>query len=159
MIDELDKKILKILQEDARIPNSDIAKKIGIVPSATAERIKKLVQRGIISGYDVRLNAKSIQLGLVAFVFVRADEPVNTCSTALELAALPEVLEIHNIAGEDCYLLKVRIRDTEALGQFLRDKVGSIATVRNTRTVIALETFKENGPLPLDHLPGAKDND
>lgn len=159
MIDELDRQILQILQEDARIPNSDIAKKIGIVPSATAERIKKLVQRGIISGYDVRLNAKALDLGLVAFVFVRADEPVNTCQTALEMTALPEVLEVHNIAGEDCYLVKVRVRDTEALGQFLRDKLGAIKTVRNTRTVIALETFKENGTLPLNELPSGKVND
>ncbi len=159
MIDELDKQILQILQEDARIPNSDIAKKIGIVPSATAERIKKLVQRGIISGYDVRLDAKALDLGLVAFVFVRADEPVNTCQTALEMTALPGVLEVHNIAGEDCYLVKVRVRDTEALGQFLRDKLGAIKTVRNTRTVIALETFKENGPLPLSELPSGKVND
>jgi len=159
MIDELDKRILQILQEDARIPNSDIAKKIGIVPSATAERIKKLVQRGIITGYDVRLDAKALDLGLVAFVFVRADEPVNTCQTALEMTHLPEVLEVHNIAGEDCYLVKVRVRDTEALGQFLRDKLGAIKTVRNTRTVIALETFKENGSLPLSEPPSGKVND
>lgn len=152
MIDELDKKIIQILQEDGRTPNSDIAKKIGIVPSATAERIKKLVQRGVIAGYDVRLNPKAVDLGLVAFVFVKADEPVRSCQTATEMVKIPEVLEIHNIAGEDCYLVKVRIRDTEALGQFLRDKIGTIPTVTSTRTVIALETFKENGSLPLDQL-------
>ncbi len=152
MIDELDKKIIQILQEDGRTPNSDIAKRIGIVPSATAERIKKLVQRGIIAGYDVRLNPKAVDLGLVAFVFVKADEPVRSCQTATEMVKIPEVLEIHNIAGEDCYLVKVRIRDTEALGQFLRDKIGTIPTVTSTRTVIALETFKENGSLPLDQL-------
>ncbi|MBK7092601.1 MAG: Lrp/AsnC family transcriptional regulator [bacterium] len=156
MIDELDRKILEILQSDARIPNSEIAKQIGIVPSATAERIKKLVQRGIIAGYDLRLNAKSVELGLVAFIFVKADEPVNDCSTALELAKIPEVLEIHNIAGEDCYLLKARVRDAESLGRFLREKVGTIPTVKNTRTVIALETFKENGPLPLDEAMKGK---
>lgn len=150
MIDSIDRKILEILQQDARIPNSEIAKQIGIVPSATAERIKKLVQRGIISGYDVRLNAKSVGLSLVAFIFVKADEAVNDCSTAIELTRIPEILEIHNIAGEDCYLVKARVRDAESLSRFLREKVGSIPTVKNTRTVIALETFKENGPLPLD---------
>ena len=159
MIDELDKTILRLLQEDARMPNSEIAKRIGIVPSATAERIKKLVQRGIISGYEVRLDAKALELGLVAFVFVRADEPVNTCQTALELTKIPEVLETHNIAGEDCYLIKVRVRDTASLGQLLRDKIGSIATVRSTRTVIALETFKENGALPLDQAFSGLQND
>ena len=150
MIDVIDSKILNILQKDARTPNSDIAKRIGIVPSATAERIRKLTQKGIITGYEVALDPKLLDFGLVAFVFVKANEPVSRCETALELAKIPEVLEVHNIAGEDCYLVKVRVRDPEALGTFLREKIGSIGTVTTTRTVIVLETFKETRNLPIE---------
>jgi Lrp/AsnC family leucine-responsive transcriptional regulator len=151
MIDEIDRKILMILQEDARIPNSEIAKQIGIVPSATAERIRKLHLRGIIKGYDVHLDAKLLDRGLLAFVYVRSEEPVSGCDTAVQLSAIPEILEVHNIAGDDCYLIKVRVKDTEALGEFLRDKIGSVTTVKNTRTVIVLETFKETTQLPLGY--------
>ncbi len=149
MIDEIDRKIIEILQQDARTPNSEIAKEIGIVPSATAERIKKLIQRGLVEGYSVRLNPESIGLGQVAFIFVKADEEVRACKVALSLAAIPEVLEVHNIAGEDCYLIKVRVRNTEALGKFLREKIGKVPNVTSTRTVVVLESFKETLNFPL----------
>jgi Lrp/AsnC family leucine-responsive transcriptional regulator len=149
MIDEIDRKIIELLQSDARTPNSEIAKAIGIVPSATAERIKKLVQRGLIMGYSVLVDPEALGLGLMAFIFVKADEEVRACKTARELAKIPEILEVHNIAGEDCYLVKVRVKNTEALGQFLRDKIGKVPTVTSTRTVIVLESFKETLNIPI----------
>jgi Lrp/AsnC family leucine-responsive transcriptional regulator len=154
MIDEIDRKIIEILQEDARTPNSEIAKEIGIVPSATAERIKKLVQRGLITGYSVRLDPQALGLGQVAFIFVKADEEVRACRTAKELAAIPEILEVHNIAGEDCYLVKVRVKNTEALGRFLREKLGKVSSVTSTRTVVVLESFKETLKFPVPPTAG-----
>jgi Lrp/AsnC family leucine-responsive transcriptional regulator len=150
MIDIIDKQILNILQSDARIPNSEIAKQIGIVASATAERIRKLQQKGLIKGYEVRLEPKSLDYGLVAFISVVSEEPVKECQTALRLCAIPEVQEVHNIAGQDCYLIKVRVKDPEALGVFLREKIGAIEFVKSTRTTIVLETFKETLCLPIE---------
>ena len=150
MLDAIDRQILRILQQDARTPNNEIAKQVGIVPSATSERIRKLVEKGVIKGYDGRVNPQALGYDLVAFVYVRTDEPVNTRLAGEELAAIEEVQEVHNVAGEDCYLVKVRVKDTEALGHFLREKIGAIKSVKNTRTTIALETFKETLTVPVD---------
>lgn len=150
MLDAIDRQILRILQQDARTPNNEIAKQVGIVASATSERIRKLVEKGVIKGYDGRVNPQALGYDLVAFVYVRTDEPVNTRLAGEELAAIEEVQEVHNVAGEDCYLVKVRVKDTEALGHFLREKIGAIKSVKNTRTTIALETFKETLIVPVD---------
>ena len=148
-IDGIDLKILDILQENARLSNAEIARRVGMAPSAVFERIRKLEERGVIAGYRPRLQAKALGLGLVAFVFVRADERLGEKTAGEALAALPEVLEVHHIAGEDCYLAKVRTADTEALGRLLRERFGAIASLRSTRTTIVLETLKEDLRLPI----------
>jgi Lrp/AsnC family leucine-responsive transcriptional regulator len=79
---------------------------------------------------------------------------VGERETAQRLADLPEVQEVHHIAGEDCYLVKVRARDTEALGRLLRERFGAVPSVRSTRTTIVLETVKESSRLPLPELAG-----
>lgn len=149
MIDAIDAQILTILQQDARIPNSEIAKSVGLVPSATSERIKKLSQKGLISSYETRLNAQALGYGLVAFIRVLTDEPVSGIGIGDQLAQISEVQEVHNIAGEDCYLVKVRIKDAETLSRFLREKIGAIKAVKSTRTTIAMETFKETISIPI----------
>jgi Lrp/AsnC family leucine-responsive transcriptional regulator len=75
----------------------------------------------------------------------------------LELAQLPEVLEVHHVAGEDCYLAKVRTSSTTALGRLLREKVGSISTVVGTKTTIVLDSHKESSRLPLGGEEGCDD--
>jgi Lrp/AsnC family transcriptional regulator, leucine-responsive regulatory protein len=149
MIDGVDAKILNILQGDARTPNSEIARRLGMAPSAIFERTRKLEARGIIQGYEARINPQALDLGLLAFVFVRADERLGSLETSGQLAQLPGVQEVHHIAGEDCYLVKVRARDTAALGRLLRDSFGAIPTVRSTRTTIVLTTVCEAATLPL----------
>jgi Lrp/AsnC family leucine-responsive transcriptional regulator len=152
MIDSIDKKILRILQENARTPNTEIARKVGLVPSAILERIRKLEERGVIQGYGVRLNGQALGLGLLAFVLVRTDELCGESKAANALAKIPEVLELHHIAGEDCFLVKVRAADTEALGRLLREQIGAIESVRSTRTTIVLHTTKETEAIPLQEV-------
>jgi Lrp/AsnC family leucine-responsive transcriptional regulator len=160
MIDGIDKKILRILQENARTPNTEIARQVGLVPSAILERIRKLEERGVIQGYGVRLNGRAIGLGLLAFVLVRTDELCGESKAASALANIPEVLELHHIAGEDCFLVKVRTADTEELGQLLREQIGVIESVRSTRTTIVLHTTKETEALPLrEDLQDGEDNE
>ncbi|MCB0259732.1 MAG: Lrp/AsnC family transcriptional regulator [Calditrichaeota bacterium] len=149
MIDEIDAQILTIIQKNARVSNAKIARKIGMAPSAILERIRKLEEKGVIENYEVRLNAKSVNLGLVAFIFIRTSEAYGKMVTALRLAEMPEVQEVHHIAGEDCYLIKVRTKDTESLGRFLREQVTCAPEVLSTRTTIVLETVKETLKLPL----------
>ena len=82
-------------------------------------------------------------------VFVRADDK-SGAETAAEVAAIPEVLEVHDVAGEDCLLAKVRAADTEALGRLLRERFGRIDSITSTRTTIVLETVKESSALPIE---------
>jgi len=149
-MDQIDYKILSMLQDNARISNSEIARKIGMVPSGIIERIRKLEENGHIQEYTARLRAESLNFGLLAFIFVRTSERAGNCDTACELSKLPEILEIHHVAGEDCYLIKTRQADTQSLAKFMREKIGSLPTVTSSRTVIVLETIKESSKL---HLP------
>lgn len=119
-----------------------------MAPSAVFERIRKLEERGVITGYFARLSPRALGLGLLAFVFVRADQGLDAPETERRLAALPDVLEVHQIAGEDCFLVKVRAADTESLGRMLREDFNGIGTVRSTRTTIVLRTVKETMALP-----------
>lgn len=149
MIDDIDMQIANILQHDARTSNAEIARQLGMAPSAIFERIRKLEARGVIQGYHAALDPRALDLGLLAFVFVRADERPGVGAAGHELARLPEVQEVHHIAGEDCYLVKVRVADTEALGHLLRERFGRIECVRSTRTTIVLSTLKETASLPV----------
>jgi len=147
MINDIDKKILNIIQKDARIANAEIARQIGLAPSAVLERLRKLEERGVIRGYAAEIDAAQIGFGLTAFVFVRT----SFCgSIGSVLAQIPEVLEVHDIAGEDCYLLKVRAENTEKLGIFFREKLKNLPEIISTRTTIVLQTIKETTALPIE---------
>ena len=151
-MDKTDKKILSLLQENGRITNAEIARQIGMVPSGVQERIRKLEERGYISDYATHLKSAKLDLELLAFVFVRTNEPPGCLSTAEELAKMPEILEIHHVAGEDCYLLKIRHSNNKSLADFLREKLGSISSIVYTKTVIVLDTFKETCCLKLPDI-------
>jgi Lrp/AsnC family leucine-responsive transcriptional regulator len=158
MIDSIDAVIVNILQSNARTSNAEIARQVDLAPSAVFERIRKLEERGVIEGYSARINPRAVGLPLLAYIFVRADEKPNAEKTARQVADIPEVLEVHHVAGEDCFLAKVRTRDTEALGRLLRDGLGRIDAITSTRTTIVLSSVKETARLPLeDPAPVASD--
>jgi Lrp/AsnC family leucine-responsive transcriptional regulator len=149
MINDLDRKILTILQRNSRTSNAEVARKIGLAPSAVFERIRKLEERGVLVSYTARIEPHAVGLPLVAFTFVRSNDRPGGIQTAEKLAEIPEVLEVHHVAGEDCFLVKVRAADTEALGRLLRERFGKIGTITSTRTTIVLETVKETSELPI----------
>jgi Lrp/AsnC family leucine-responsive transcriptional regulator len=148
-LDELDLSILRILQGDAHTPNVEIARRIRMAPSATLGRIRKLERRGIIRAYPTRLDPTALGLDLLAFVFVRTSGRVGETKTGRRLAAIPGVQEVHHIAGEDCFLVKVRAANPEALGELLRTRFGALPEVTSTRTTIVLETIEETSNLPV----------
>lgn len=149
MIDKKSIEILKIIQEDVQLPNVEIARRVGLAPSAVLERIRKMESQGLIEGYEVRLNPKMLARGLMAFIFIRTSNWNQGVKVGNALAQIPEVLEVHHIAGEDCLLAKVRTSDTESLGQLLRNQIGTIKSVQATRTTIVLLTEKETIHFPL----------
>lgn len=149
MNDEIDRHIVNVIQRDARISIAEIARQLGMAPSGILERLRKLEARGVITGYEARLNPHALGRGLLAFVFVRADERVGSGEIGKQLAMIPDVQEVHHIAGEDCYLVKVRVENTEALARLLRERFGALDAVRSTRTTIVLTTIKETATLPV----------
>jgi len=148
-IDEIDLKILKILQENARLPNVEIARQLHMAPSGVLSRIRRLEERGVIEAYETRVNAASVGLSLVAFLFITTDEPVGETGVAQEIAKIPEVQEVHTIAGQDCYLVKISAANPQELSTVLRNRFGAFKSIRSTRTTIVLNTFKETTKLPL----------
>lgn len=150
MIDKIDRKILQLVQDNARISNVTMAREVGMAPSGTLERLRKLEEAGVVQGYHARIDPRAVDLGLLAFIFVRSNERAGTVETGERLAQIPEVLEVHHVAGEDCYLVKVRTRDTESLGKLLNSAFAGIGPVLTTRTTIVLGTRKETSQLPLE---------
>ncbi len=148
-IDEIDHQIVGILQENGRVPAAEVARRVAMAPSAVFERIRKLEERGIIRSYSANLDPIALGLSLLAFVFVNVQEEIGSDEPGQLLAQIPGVQEVHHVAGEDSYLVKVRAKDPESLGRLLREHFGKIKQVRSTRTTIVLETLKNSASLPL----------
>ncbi len=150
MIDQKSLQILKILQQKARVPNVEVARQVNLAPSAVLERIRKLEKQGIIDGYEVILNPKRFNKSLVVFVHVYLSNITDKKNIGETLGLIPEVQEIHFIAGDDCYLLKMRVADIIQLNEILEEKILPLAHIRKTKTSVALSTIKETSQIPLD---------
>ena len=151
MIDDIDYRILVILQEKARIPNAEVARQVGMAPSAVLERIRKLEERGIIEGYEVRLNPGPFQQGLTAFVQLSVQH-VCHADLAAALAGVTGVQDVHQVAGDDGYLLKLRVSDNAELGRILAHEICALEGVVSTKTSIVLNTIKESRKIDLERM-------
>lgn len=150
-MDEIDRKILNILQDKARVPNVEVARQVGMAPSAVLERIRKLEKQAVIDGYEVRLNPRRFNRNLIAFVTVQTTAvKENMDEAATILAAIPEVQELHYVSGSDAFLVKIRVADTQHLGRIIRDRISRQPFVKSTRTDIALFTYKETARFAID---------
>ena len=159
-LDAKDHTILRLLQENARISNAEIARRIELAPSAVFQRIRKLEEAGVIQGYEARINPTPLGYGLVAFVRVQTGEGASAPEITGALGELPVVQEIHRVVGEDCFFVKVRVADTGALANLLDHEIQPIPGVATTKTTIVLTTSKETRAVPLDGNPpsaGASD--
>ncbi len=142
-LDQVDYHVLRLLQENARINNADIARELGMAPSAILERVKKLEQKEVIIQYTAKVNPAAVDQRLLSFIFIRSTDGIGSIATGEALAAIPEVQEVHDIAGDDGYLVKVRTADSAALVDLMRNTFSKIPNIISTRTTIVLDTFKE----------------
>ena len=152
-LDDTDVAILRILQENARTPNAEIARRVGLAPSAIFQRIRKLEDAGVIRGYHVAVDPLALGYPLMAFVMIQTNELARDHDTAALLSQIPEVAEVHRVVGEDCFFVKVRVPCTDPLAHLLDEKIRRIPSVASTRTTIVLKTMKENGVPPLRACP------
>ena len=147
-IDSTDAKILEALQRDGRASHSAIAEEVGLSQPSVHERIKKLEQRGVIRGYTTIVDPEALDLGVLAFISARFNQ-WKTKEVAAEIGEVPQVLEVHHIAGEDCLLVKVRCRSPADLEHVL-DRVWKSGAISGTKTTIAFSSFKETTVLPVE---------
>jgi len=143
-LDARDRRILQIVQRDATMPQAAIARKVGLSTAAVHERLKKLRRAGVIRRFAALVDPQAIGATITAFVEVFLEHPRFEPAFLARVVKLDEVLECHHITGEFSLLLKVRVRDMKALQHLLLRQLGGQQGVRQTRTVMALSTAKED---------------
>lgn len=148
-MDKLNFKILKILQQKARIPNIEVSRLINLAPSAVLERIRKMETQGIIDGYEVRLNPQRFNCSQIAFIQILLLPRSDITVIGAALSRIEAVQEVHFIAGNDCYLVKARTADTPELDRLLREDILSIEGIQGTKTFPVLSTAKETAQIPI----------
>ncbi len=148
-MDNTDLQILQILQKKARVPNVEVARNIGMAPSAVLERIKKLEARGVIEGYEVRLNPDRFNCSMIAFIQIKVVTPGKLSEAGEMLSKIEQIQEVHYLAGEDCLMVKLRVSDNSELETILSTKITNLDGVKNTKTFIVLSTYKESAKIML----------
>ncbi len=141
-IDEIDVKILGLLQANGRMKRNAIADAVGLSVPSVSERMRKLEERGVLVGYHAIVDAKRLHFDITAFIRVMVDGSMHYSEVIDHACSLDEVLEVHSITGEGSHILKVRTRNTTTLERLL-SRIQSWAGVSGTRTSIVLSTFKE----------------
>jgi Lrp/AsnC family leucine-responsive transcriptional regulator len=148
ILDDTDRKILDLLQRDARMTNAAIAAEVGLTAPSVFERVRKLEQRGVIRGYTIQVDPAALDKIMTAFIrlTVTYDEKYSTGIQALR--ADPDVLECYHVAGEDCLLIKTRVASPAELEALIRRIRGHISVQRSV-TMIALSAIKEDAPISV----------
>ena len=153
-MDGVDADIVELLQRDARTTQADIAKAVGLSQPSVAERIRKLEQKGIVTGYVARVDAKLLGRDITAFIGVGIEHPKYFDRFAKAVLELPDVLECHRVAGQDSYLLKVSTENTRTLDTLLVERLRTLPGVTRTQTTIVLSSIKEDTHVPVPRETG-----
>ncbi|MBE7733323.1 Lrp/AsnC ligand binding domain-containing protein [Devosia faecipullorum] len=150
-LDAIDRRILKALQEDGRISNTDLASRIGMPATSLGDRLKRLRRNGYILGFSAKLNPQQLGFGLLVFIEVLLDKTTPDIFDRFAQAVrnAPEVLECHMVGGGFDYLIKTRIADMATYRQFLGEVILTLPGVKETRTYAVMEEVKNDGPLPI----------
>ncbi|MFC7378063.1 Lrp/AsnC ligand binding domain-containing protein [Brevundimonas sp. GCM10030266] len=150
-LDAVDRRLLRALQEDGRISNAELARRCNLSPAACFERVRRLREKKVITGYAAMIDPAKVGRGLMIFVEVLLDRTTGDMFEAFAEAVRrqPEVLECHMVAGGFDYLIKARVGDMDAYRAFLGDVLVKMPGVRETRTYAVLEEVKATTALPL----------
>ncbi|MDH5434260.1 MAG: Lrp/AsnC family transcriptional regulator [Gammaproteobacteria bacterium] len=151
-LDSIDKKILKILQSNARITNKELASQLGLSPPPTLERVKKLEKQGYIKGYFALLDPKKIDLGTTMLVSVSLHQHSQNAIDEFYQAIkdLEEVIECYHVTGEDDFLLKVVCKDILEYEKFVRQKLSNLNSLGKMKSSVVLSTFKDLHEYPIE---------
>ena len=150
-LDRIDKKILIILQRNAKITNSKLSKEIGLSPAPTLERVRKLESNGIISGYHAKLDKSKLGLGVSTFVMVslKVHNKKNLLSFLDKIKDLENIVECHHITGSADFILKVVAENIESYQDLMLEKINEIDVADSFQSLVILSTFKDNKVIPI----------
>lgn len=157
--DAIDYKLLDLLQQNARMTQLEMAAAVGLSQPAVAERMRKLEQDGIITGYSARVDGKKLGKDITAFIGVRIEHPKYNAGFGKKVLAIPDVLECHRITGPDSYLLKVVTEDTQSLDSLISDLLRHIPGVTRTLTTVVTSSIKEGShitPTDVSEIPSTR---
>jgi len=143
-VEEINRKIIALLAADGRMSFTELARRTGLSVSAVQQRVRRLEQRGVIRGYSANVSADEVGLPLTAFVSIKPFDPAAPDDAPERLAHLPAIEACHSVAGEENYILKVRVSSPRELEDVLQE-IRAAAGV-STRTTIVLSTPFENRP-------------
>ena len=152
-LDKIDRKIIKILQDNSKITNLDLSKKINLSPAPTLERVKKLEQSGIIKSYHAEVDPNSIGLNVKTFVLVSlAWKKEHALDAFIEkIQEIPEITECYIITGEADFLIKIVCADIPTYEQLLFKTLSQIDEIERLKTLVTLSTVKDAKVLPFDY--------
>ena len=150
-LDSIDRKILKILQSNAKITNSKLSKDIKLSPAPTLERVRKLETSGIIKSYHAMLNPERIGLNINTFVVVtlKGHNKGNIDLFIKEINEIPEIIECHHITGSGDFILRVVARDIRSYQKLMLEKISDIEVIDALQSMVILSTFKESKVMPV----------
>jgi Lrp/AsnC family leucine-responsive transcriptional regulator len=152
-LDKIDLKILKILQENSKITNLDLSKRIGLSPAPTLERVKKLEQSGVVESYHALVNPNKINLNVKTFVLVSlAWQKENALNHFLnKIKDIQEITECYIITGEADFLIKVVCKDIPTYEKLLFKTLSQIDEIERLKTLMTLSTVKDSKVLPFNY--------
>jgi len=154
VIDDIDRKILKILQEDGRITNVELANRVGLTAPPCLRRVRALEESGIIKSYHADLNGATLGYGIIIFAMVSLKSQAEDALQAFEahVAALPEVRECHMLNGEIDFVLKIVAHDLQSFQSFLTSKLTPAPNVASVKTSLTIRTCKDATGVPIDGM-------
>ena len=144
ILNPIDYNLIDLLQKNARITQSEMAAAVGLSQPAVAERLRKLEQESVITGYVARVNARRLGKDITAFIGVGIEHPKHNARFARKIQELPDVLECHRVTGSNSYLLKVVTENTETLDRLISENLRVIPGVTRTHTTIVMSSVKES---------------
>ncbi|NJL12106.1 MAG: Lrp/AsnC family transcriptional regulator [Microscillaceae bacterium] len=150
-IDNTDRKILQILQSNAKITNAQLSKEIGLSPAPTLERVKKLENLGIIRSYHATLDSDKVGLGVMTFVQVfLASHKKSVLDAFMEkINKIDNVVECHHVTGSCDFIIKVISEDIQSYQKLMLEEISEIEEISNMQSLVILSTFKDNKVLPI----------
>jgi DNA-binding Lrp family transcriptional regulator len=152
-LDKIDLKILRTLQENAKITNLQLSSEIGLSPAPTLERVKKLERHKLIKGYHAQLNAEMVGIGISAIIQITLTRQIENAISNFkkEINKIPEIMECYQVTGNADYVITVMLKDMRAFEELISQKLSKMEEIGQMQTMVILSKIKDSKVLPLNY--------